>query len=57
MIRSQQHADKNKKKMKMVDLRTFVETKLLSRSEKNLEKLMQMEDKQFYEMVTFGSIF
>lgn len=35
----------------MIDLRTFVEGKLLSRSEKNLEKLAQTEENDFYETV------
>lgn len=47
----QKHIDKHKKKTKIVDLRTFVESKLLSRSEKNLEKFINLEQKQFYEMV------
>ena len=40
----------------MVELKTFVESTgklLLSKSEKNLDKLIQMEDKQLYDAVNF----
>lgn len=37
----------SKKKMKMADLRAFVETKLLSKSEKTLEKIGSEEPKTF----------
>ncbi|XP_044582761.1 protein unc-80 homolog isoform X12 [Cotesia glomerata] len=38
-------SEKTKKRMKMADLKAFVETKLLSKSEKNLEKIGQDESK------------
>ncbi|XP_046670285.1 uncharacterized protein LOC124360589 isoform X5 [Homalodisca vitripennis] len=38
-------SEKTKKKMKMADLRAFVETKLLSKSDKALEKIGQLETK------------
>ncbi|XP_065199931.1 protein unc-80 homolog isoform X3 [Planococcus citri] len=48
-LRSQKCMDKAKKKAKIADLKTFVEGKLLSRSEKNLEKIAQMEENGFYD--------
>lgn len=38
-------SEKTKKRMKMADLKTFVETKLLSKSDKALEKIGQDEHK------------
>lgn len=38
-------SEKTKKRMKMADLKTFVETKLLSKSDKALEKIGQDEPK------------
>lgn len=40
-------SEKVKKKMKMADLKAFVETKLLSKSEKTLEKIGRDEPKMF----------
>jgi regulatory protein YycI of two-component signal transduction system YycFG len=37
--------------MKMADLKAFVETKLLSKSEKALEKIGQDEPKMLFEQV------
>ena len=37
--------------MKMADLKAFVETKLLSKSEKALEKIGQEESKELYGKV------
>jgi len=37
--------------MKMADLKIFVETKLLSKSEKALEKIGQEEPKMLFEQV------
>lgn len=37
--------------MKMADLKAFVETKLLSKSEKALEKIGQEEPKMLFEQV------
>lgn len=37
--------------MKMADLKAFVETKLLSKSEKALEKIDQDEPKMLFEQV------
>ncbi|XP_025829365.1 protein unc-80 homolog [Agrilus planipennis] len=44
-------SEKVKKKTKMTDLRTFVETKILSKSEKALEKIGQEEPKSLGERV------
>lgn len=44
-------SEKTKKRMKMADLKAFVETKLLSKSEKNLEKIGQDESKHELEKV------
>lgn len=44
-------SEKIKKRMKMADLKAFVETKLLSKSEKALEKIGQEESKESYEEV------
>ena len=46
------YADKHKKKCKKSDFKTYVGNKLLSRSEKNLEKLMHFDDKGIYETVS-----
>lgn len=43
---SRRASEKVKRKMKMADLKAFVETKLLSKSEKALEKIGQ-EDHKF----------
>ncbi|GLG97294.1 Protein unc-80 homolog [Gryllus bimaculatus] len=42
-------SEKVKKRMKMADLKAFVETKLLSKSEKTLEKIGRDEPKPLYE--------
>jgi regulatory protein YycI of two-component signal transduction system YycFG len=44
-------SEKVKKRMKMADLKAFVETKLLSKSEKTLEKIGRDEPKVFYGQV------
>lgn len=44
-------SEKVKKRMKMADLKAFVETKLLSISEKTLEKIGRDEPKVFYGQV------
>jgi hypothetical protein len=44
-------SEKVKKRMKMADLKAFVETKLLSKSEKTLEKIGCDEPKMFYGQV------
>lgn len=44
-------SEKGKKKMKMADLRAFVETKLLSKSDKALERIGQMETKSLDDQV------
>lgn len=44
-------SEKPKKRMKMADLKAFVETKLLSKSEKALEKIGQEEPKKLFEQV------
>lgn len=46
-------SEKTKKRMKMADLRAFVETKLLSKSEKALEKIGQEEPKELVEKVNW----
>lgn len=44
----------SKKKMKMADLRAFVETKLLSKSERTLEKIGAEDQKPlFLQQVNF----
>lgn len=45
-------SEKTKKRMKMADLKAFVETKLLSKSEKALEKIGQDEPKEILEKVS-----
>lgn len=45
-------SEKVKRKMKMADLKAFVETKLLSKSEKTLEKIGRDETKSLFEQVT-----
>lgn len=47
-------SEKTKKRMKIADLRAFVETKLLSKSEKALEKIGQEESKDLIEQVVIG---
>lgn len=44
-------SEKSKKRMKIADLKAFVETKLLSKSEKALEKIGQEEAKPLQELV------
>lgn len=56
MIQNVKNVDRNKKRTKMVELRTFVEAKLLSRSEKNLENMIKTEDEEFFEMVTLQQL-
>lgn len=45
-------SEKSKKRMKMADLKAFVETKLLSKSDKALEKIGQEEPKMLFEQVS-----
>ncbi|XP_046741999.1 protein unc-80 homolog isoform X7 [Diprion similis] len=49
-------SEKVKKRMKMADLKAFVETKLLSKSEKTLEKIGQDEPKPFFEQECHRSL-
>lgn len=50
-------SEKVKRKMKMADLKAFVETKLLSKSEKALEKIGQEEHKfSFHTAVRMISV-
>lgn len=44
-------SEKGKRRMKIADLKAFVETKLLSKSEKALEKIGQEEPKALFEQV------
>lgn len=44
-VMSRRSSEKIKRKMKMADLKAFVETKLLSKSEKALEKIGQDDNK------------
>lgn len=44
-----------KRRMKMADLKAFVETKLLSKSEKALEKIGQEEPKTLFDQVNLHS--
>ncbi|XP_031838290.1 unc80, NALCN channel complex subunit isoform X9 [Nomia melanderi] len=48
-------ASEKKKRMKMADLKAFVETKLLSKSEKALEKIGQEEPKMLFEQASIDS--
>ncbi|XP_071635615.1 protein unc-80 homolog isoform X3 [Temnothorax longispinosus] len=49
-------SEKTKKRMKMADLKVFVETKLLSKSEKALEKIGQDEPKMLFEQERHTSL-
>ncbi|KAL0104477.1 hypothetical protein PUN28_017301 [Cardiocondyla obscurior] len=49
-------SEKTKKRMKMADLKAFVETKLLSKSEKALEKIGQEEPKMLFEQERHTSL-
>ncbi|KAK2588606.1 hypothetical protein KPH14_006375 [Odynerus spinipes] len=49
-------SEKTKKRMKMADLKAFVETKLLSKSEKALEKIGQDETKMLFEQECHRSL-
>ncbi|XP_025991096.1 protein unc-80 homolog isoform X8 [Solenopsis invicta] len=49
-------SEKTKKRMKMADLRAFVETKLLSKSDKALEKIGQEEPKMLFEQERHTSL-
>ncbi|XP_058795328.1 protein unc-80 homolog isoform X2 [Phymastichus coffea] len=49
-------SEKTKKRMKMADLKAFVETKLLSKSEKALEKIGQEEPKRLFEQECHRSL-
>ncbi|XP_067205239.1 protein unc-80 homolog isoform X2 [Linepithema humile] len=49
-------SEKSKKRMKMADLKAFVETKLLSKSEKALEKIGQDEPKMLFEQECHRSL-
>ncbi|XP_034179249.1 unc80, NALCN channel complex subunit isoform X3 [Osmia lignaria lignaria] len=49
-------SEKSKKRMKMADLKAFVETKLLSKSEKALEKIGQEEPKMLYDQESHRSL-
>ena len=49
-------SEKVKKRMKMADLKAFVETKLLSKSEKTLEKIGRDEPKALYGQVLLSTL-
>ncbi|XP_035727928.1 protein unc-80 homolog isoform X9 [Vespa mandarinia] len=49
-------SEKTKKRMKMADLKAFVETKILSKSEKALEKIGQEEHKMLFEQECHRSL-
>ncbi|CAK9824157.1 Protein unc-80 homolog [Anthophora retusa] len=49
-------SEKSKKRMKMADLKAFVETKLLSKSEKALEKIGQDDSKMLFEQDSHRSL-
>ncbi|CAL7937444.1 unnamed protein product [Xylocopa violacea] len=49
-------SEKSKKKMKMADLKVFVETKLLSKSEKALEKIGQDDSKMMFVQESHRSL-
>jgi regulatory protein YycI of two-component signal transduction system YycFG len=49
-------SEKVKKKMKMADLKAFVETKLLSKSERTLEKIGRDEPKVLYGQVLLNML-
>ncbi|KYN10340.1 Protein unc-80 like protein, partial [Trachymyrmex cornetzi] len=49
-------SEKTKKRMKIADLKAFVETKLLSKSEKALEKIGQEEPKMLFEQERHTSL-
>lgn len=56
-IMSRRASEKVKRKMKMADLKAFVETKLLSKSEKALEKIGHDEHKfSFHTAVRMISV-
>ena len=50
-------SEKVKKRMKMADLKAFVETKLLSKSEKTLEKIGRDEPKVLYGQVLLSLLY
>jgi hypothetical protein len=50
-------SEKVKKRMKMADLKAFVETKLLSKSEKTLEKIGRDEPKVLYGQVLLNMFY
>lgn len=57
-VMSRRSSEKIKRKMKMADLKAFVETKLLSKSEKALEKIGQEDQKfTFHTAVRMISVF
>ncbi|XP_026299993.1 protein unc-80 homolog isoform X4 [Apis mellifera] len=49
-------SEKSKKRMKMADLKAFVETKLLSKSEKALEKIGQEDSKMLFDQDSHRSL-
>lgn len=49
---TRQFSERVKKKMKMADLRAFVETKILSKSDKALEKIGKFETKSLEDHVS-----
>ncbi|XP_015178627.1 PREDICTED: protein unc-80 homolog isoform X2 [Polistes dominula] len=49
-------SEKTKKRMKMADLKAFVETKILSKSEKALEKIGQEDTKMLFEQDSHRSL-
>ncbi|XP_043793963.1 protein unc-80 homolog isoform X2 [Apis laboriosa] len=49
-------SEKSKKRMKMADLKAFVETKLLSKSEKALEKIGQEDSKMLFDQESHRSL-
>ena len=50
-------SEKVKKRMKMADLKAFVETKLLSKSERTLEKIGRDEPKALYGQVLLNTLY
>lgn len=54
---SRQPSEKTKKRMKMADLKAFVETKLLSKSDKALEKIGHDDHKLSDQIVSFKTYF
>lgn len=55
-LMSRRSSEKIKRKMKMADLKAFVETKLLSKSEKTLEKIGHDDKFSFHTAVRMISV-